>query len=337
MHSRPSCFALRVSRDKSAIRRLAAALLLLVGVEAGAAEGPPEPVWSIHTVLPGDTVESLGTRYAVDGEELAGWNGLAVGAELSVGRRLRVFSTVVGQERFRMRTRIKKETTWGRLADLYSLPKKTLLALNRRKRGHKVKVGLLVTVYVTKDRWNGLWLDGGVQLTNGAGLIVKHPEWAWGRPVTVRTIEGLAAAVDRKYPGSSVVVGDLSKQRGGYLSPHKGHRGGLDADIGLFVVDEPHTLKFRPLKPVQMDAARTWFLVEQLLLSGRVKRILLDWYLQRSLYQEAQAQGVAPEKLEEYFQFPHKRWKKKGVIRHYKGHRNHLHVRFLEPVGEVVL
>jgi hypothetical protein len=312
-------------------------ILLFLAAGSAAQEAPPAAVWSIHTVLPGDTFVTLGQRFGVAAEELAGWNGLEADVDLRVGRRLRVFSTVLGRERFRMRTRIKKETTWGRLADLYELPKGTLLALNRRRRGHQVRVGLLVTVYVTKDRWNGLWLDGGVQLASGPGLIVKHPEWAWGRPVTVRSLEGVGVAVDGQFPGSSMVVGDLSKKRGGYFPPHKGHRGGLDADIGLFVVDQPHTLKFRPLKPQQMDAVRTWFLVEQLLLSGRVKRILLDWHLQRSLYKEAQAQGVAPEKLKEYFQYPAKRWKKKGVVRHYKGHRNHLHVRFVESEGEAIL
>jgi len=292
--------------------------------------------WSVVTVLPGEGVDVLAERFKVTPEQLCAWNGLGP-EEPEVGRRLKVLSVIGEVERFRLRVRVKKDTTWRRLARRYELPLSTLLALNRRKRGGKVSKGRLITTYVKKERWTRLYLDGGISLEARPGLVVKHPEWAWGRPVTVRTIEQVADRVDHRYPGSSMVAGDLSKRRGGRFPPHAGHRGGLDADLGLFVVDEPCTIRFRPLKRSRLDAERTWFMVRTFLETGRVERILLDWHLQGVLYNQARKEGLDDEKLESYFQYPRKKWKKKGTIRHHKGHRNHLHLRFREPEGEVIL
>ncbi len=201
------------------LRMLTLVHLLLV---ANLLQVPTEPElsahWSIHTVLPGDTVGCLAQRYLVTGEELRDWNG-PFGDEPEVGRRLKVLSSVPSVERFRLRFKVKQETTWRALADRYQLPPKTLLELNKRKIGGKLPAGKRVTVYVTRDRWNKAWLDGGVQLTERPGLKVKEPKWSWGRPVAVRTIEAVADAIAEEFPGSSMVVGDLSYRRGGVSPP----------------------------------------------------------------------------------------------------------------------
>ena len=315
---------------------LFARLLVLAFLADGPAELASPPSWSVVTVLPGDVLADIAQRFAVSAQELREWNSLEHDT-LQVGRRLKVYSPVSGEERLRMRFKVKEDTSWRELSRRYGLTVKTLLALNRRKRGGKITQGQRVTVFIPKSRWNKLFLDGGIQLQDGPGLLVKHPEWAWGRPVTVRTIEEVAAGLAGQFNGSKVVVGDLSKKRGGRFPPHKGHKGGLDADIGLFLVDQPFTVKFKNAAPDTIDLERTWFLVRTLLETGRVERLLLDWGLQRLLYRHAQSLETPPELLKEYFQYPAKRWEKKGVIRHYKGHKNHLHVRFLEPVEEAIL
>lgn len=311
-------------------------LLLVANLFQVPTEADSTAHWSIHTVLPGDSVERLASRYFVSAEDLRGWNDLT-GGELKVGRRLKVLSTVGSVERFRLRFKIKKETTWQALAHRYQLPPRTVLALNKRKSGGKLPAGKRVTVYVTRDRWNRAWLDGGLQLVDRPGLIVKEPKWSWGRPVTVRTLESVADSIAATFPGSSMVVGDLSYERGGRFPPHTSHRGGLDADIGFFLPDEPSTFKFKHKKPGDIDALRTWFLVRTMIDSGRVERVLVDWYIQSALYEQARSEGSTEEQLLEWFQYPRKRWQAKGVIRHYKGHKNHLHVRFKEPLDEVIL
>ncbi len=305
-------------------------------------QGPGDPTaesaprWSIHTVLPGDTVGRLAKRYSVDPAKLRAWNELSSG-KLVVGRRLKVFSAVRSVERFRMRFKVKKETTWRSLANRYQMRPKTLLALNKKKSDGKVPVGKRVTVYVTKDRWNRTWLDGGILLEDRPGLMVKEAKWSWGRPVAVRTIEVVADAIADKFPGSAMVVGDLSYQRGGAFPPHDSHRGGLDADIGFFLPDEPFTVRFRHKKPKDIDAQRTWFMVRSLLETKRVEKVLVDWYIQSALYEEAKRDGISQEQLDAWFQYPRKRWIEEGIIRHYKGHKNHLHIRFIEPEDGVLL
>lgn len=296
----------------------------------------PAPRWSIHTVLPGDSVSRLAGRYSVPADKLRAWNELS-DTEPEVGRRLRVLSSVRSVERFRLRFKVKKETSWRALANRYQIHPRTLLALNKRKKGGKIPVGKRVVVYVTKDRWNRTWLDGGILLEERPGLKVKEAKWSWGRPVTVRTIEHVADAIATAFPGSAMVVGDLSYKRGGAFPPHDSHRGGLDADIGFFLPDEPFTFKFKHKKPGDIDARRTWFLVRSLLETKRVKKVLVDWYIQSALYKQAQSEGVSEKQLEEWFQYPRKRWKEGGIIRHYKGHKNHLHIRFIEPEDGVLL
>jgi hypothetical protein len=298
---------------------------------------PAEPDWSIVTVLPGDSMSTLAGRFMVSVQELAEWNQLDEAVLPKVGQRLRVFSHVPSVERFRLRIKLKEDSTWRQMADRYQLPLATMLALNKRTKSGRIRAGKRITVYVTKDRWNKRWLDGGLQLQSRPGLIVKHLEWSWGRPVTVRTIEAVADLINETFPGSSMVVGDLSLKRGGRFPPHTAHQGGLDADLGLFVGDEPATVKFSHIKPRAMDSQRTWFMLHELIKSGRVARILLDWYHQAALYKQAQAAGLSEELLKAWFQYPAKRWKQTGLIRHYKGHKNHIHIRFKEPEGEVVL
>lgn len=311
-------------------------LLLVANLLHGPADPVPPPRWSIHTVLPGDTVDRLANRYSVSRDQLRSWNELSEG-DPDVGRRLRVLSSVRSVERFRLRFKISKETTWRALANRYQIHPRTLLALNGRKSGGKLPVGKRVTVYVTKDRWNRTWLDGGLLLEERPGLKVKEAKWSWGRPVAVRTIEVVADAIADAFPGSAMVVGDLSYQRGGRFPPHESHRGGLDADIGFFLPDEPFTVKFKHKKPGGIDARRTWFLVRSLLETGRVKKVLVDWYIQSALYKQALSEGVSAEQLQEWFQYPRKRWQSGGIIRHHKGHKNHLHVRFIEPEDGVLL
>jgi LysM repeat protein len=311
-------------------------VMMVASLLQGPAVTPPDPKWSIVTVLPGDTLPSLATRFGVDPAALAAWNPQAPDP-LSVGTRLRVLSTVPSVERFRMRYTLPSPTTWQALANRYKLPLKTLLALNRRSSGGRVKAGTRVTVYVTRDRWNGAWLDGGLQLQERPGLKVKEPRWSFGRPVAIRTLEQVADAIAERYPGSAMVVGDLSLKHGGRFKPHTSHRGGLDADFGFFLPDEPFTMKFTHKKPGQIDAERTWFMVRTLLESGRVKRILVDWYIQSALREQARLEGASDEQLNEWFQYPRKRWQKEGVIRHYKGHKNHFHIRFAESESEVIL
>lgn len=317
-------------------------LLILVATLAGQdlpreEVPPPVPVWSIVTVLPGEDLADIAARFEVQPEALQGWNpGLA--EVPSWGTRLRVLSIHREEERFRMNWRARQRVSVRWLMKRFELPEHQLRMLNKWRRGKRtIAEGERVRVYVKKSRWPGGYLDGGLQLADGPGIKVKHPKWAWGRPVTVRTLEALGAALVEAFPESLVVVGDLSEKRGGRFPPHKSHREGYDVDLGLFRIDEPWKLRFTHVKPDELDAPRTWWVIHHLIKTGYVTRVLVDWSLQRPLYEEALRQGIPEETLGEWFQYPRPRYKSEGLIRHYKGHKHHLHIRFAEPENEAIL
>lgn len=302
---------------------------------------PPEPgdtsVWSVVTVLPGESIDAIATRFQVGLDALRDWNP-NLEERPSWGARIRILSAHREEERFRMNWRARTRVSVAWLARHFELSVAQLRMLNKWRRGKTtVAEGERVRVYVKRSRWPGGYLDGGVQLADGPGVKVKHPKWAWGRPVTVRTLEAAGAALAEAFAGTLVVVGDLSKPRGGYFPPHKSHREGLDADIGLFRKGEPWKLRFTNVTPDELDAERTWWLIHHLIKTGRLVRVLVDWSLQRPLYEEALRQGVPEETLAEWFQYPRRRRENEGLIRHYKGHKHHLHIRFVELEGEAIL
>ncbi|MBM4373434.1 MAG: penicillin-insensitive murein endopeptidase [Deltaproteobacteria bacterium] len=295
------------------------------------------PGWSVITVLPGENTPTLASRFGVTPEALAGWNpGLPTAPDW--GSRVRVLSLRREEERFRTLWRVQARMSVAGVAATAGLTEEQVRVLNRwGPRRRTIAAGEHVVLYLPRSRWPGGSLDGGVRLGDGPGLRIKDPQASWGRPVTVRTLEALGRELAAAFPGSLLVVGDLSRERGGGFAPHAGHRTGLEADLGLFRKGEPWRLHFAEVPPEELDAARTWWLVRRLLETGRVERVLVDWHLQALLLEEARRDGVPEPRLEEWFQVPRRGWEEAGVIRHYRGHRNHLHVRFREVPEEVIL
>lgn len=50
-------------------------------------------------------------------------------------------------------------------------------------------------------------------------------------------LQRAAARVREQHRGPRALVGALSAQRGGRIAPHRSHRNGRDADVGLFLLD----------------------------------------------------------------------------------------------------
>jgi len=145
----------------------------------------------------------------------------------------------------------------------------------------------------------------------------------------VELLEEVFAAVEQRYPGGApIVVGDLSRRRGGRFPPHLSHQKGHDVDIGYPVADHVVRDRFHRVDAKTLDVPRTWELVRAMLLSRHVEFIFLGHRLQRPLWKHARSQGIPESVLEELFQFPRGRSRRQGVIRHARGHMNHLHVRF---------
>jgi hypothetical protein len=169
-----------------------------------------------------------------------------------------------------------------------------------------------------------------VQLTPGPGYIVKKPVFAWGTPRTVHLLREAARLYGRKvHDGPPIRIGDISKREGGPFPPHLSHQTGRDVDIG-YVLKGPQSevTRFVPAGASNLDRERSWALVDALVSTEGVAHIFMDYDIQGMLYEHAKAQGVDPERLGRLFQYPHGRYAWNGKIRHWKGHHDHLHVRF---------
>lgn len=175
-------------------------------------------------------------------------------------------------------------------------------------------------------------MDDAIQLQPGPGYVVKRAAHAWGTP---RTVAAIRAAVkgylDRGLAGPSVHVGDISLKSGGPFPPHLSHRDGRDVDVGYVLRgDGADTVRFVTATRGRLDVVRTWALLDAFLSTERVRYIFVDYGLQRILYDYAKQQGVEQGRLDALFQYPGGSAASRGVIRHWRGHTNHFHVRF-EP------
>jgi penicillin-insensitive murein endopeptidase len=65
---------------------------------------------------------------------------------------------------------------------------------------------------------------------------VIHPEQNryFGNYAAIEFLVKSSVLLDRLLPGMKLEVGDLSREKGGRLPPHKSHQNGLDIDIGFF-------------------------------------------------------------------------------------------------------
>jgi penicillin-insensitive murein endopeptidase len=156
----------------------------------------------------------------------------------------------------------------------------------------------------------------------------------FGTPETVAAIVYAVQKVHATYGETPpLIVGDISRERGGRFRPHKSHQAGRDADIGYFLKgEEPDKLEVATAK--NLDRARTWTFIEALLEDDKVEYIFIDRRIQHLLYDYALHEAKVPqERLDSLFSIASGPRAHAGVIRHVRGHVSHLHVRFRSPIA----
>jgi penicillin-insensitive murein endopeptidase len=175
-------------------------------------------------------------------------------------------------------------------------------------------------------------LVNGVQMPKGDGWILLDPGHAWGTRETVDALVHCIGRVDQRFPSSPPLpIGHISGKNGGHLSPHLSHQSGRDADVGYYY--RPGTPRaFVRATEQNLDLPRTWALVKTALKETSVDMILVDSSIQRLLASYALANGEDPAFVDEVFQVRGKN--AQAPIRHVRGHANHLHFRFHNPVAE---
>jgi hypothetical protein len=182
--------------------------------------------------------------------------------------------------------------------------------------------------------WSGR-LQDATRLQIGDGTFLRRPQRAFGTKTTVDYVRRAVRATLAAFPKTHVLaIGDLSAERGGWISEHASHRSGRDIDLGLFYKRKPagYPESFVRATDDNLDRAATWALLANLLDShgkdGGVQMIFLDYDVQGLLYRWAQGSGVGPKILDQIFQYPHGRGTSYGIVHHEPNHDNHLHVRF---------
>ena len=161
-------------------------------------------------------------------------------------------------------------------------------------------------------------------------FTIWHPERAYGTIEMIEALQLAAQQMEWLMPHADpIVVGDLSREGGGPLSGHRSHRGGLDADIGIYFDDgRQYQQGFLVVEPAAFDLDANWFLIRALLDSGLVERILLDAAFVIRLRSYVTRTGeLSHAEAARIFPQDEDAWLMNGVVHHVSGHRHHMHIR----------
>jgi hypothetical protein len=138
-----------------------------------------------------------------------------------------------------------------------------------------------------------------------------------------------------------LVIGDLSRESGGPLGPHRSHQTGHDVDLWLPTLHGDYlrgchhcrTDYCRP-EPGDIDWLATWQLIDALAATGGIHVIFLDRQHHPQLAAAALSAGVDPQRVADRLPaaaHPLPRPSKPPLVQHADGHSHHLHVRFKCP------
>jgi len=176
-------------------------------------------------------------------------------------------------------------------------------------------------------------LINGKHLPSNKGWITRSPYRQHATPELISELKRAINVVRKRHPDSCrLVTGDISFPRGGPMLPHRSHQAGRDIDIGMFAKNNRQMTHFEIMTADNLDLAKTWTLIAALLEGGQIEYIMVDYSIQALLYDYVKNRLRASDSyLEPIFQYPKGRTERTGIIRHYGGHRNHLHVRFFCP------
>ena len=182
------------------------------------------------------------------------------------------------------------------------------------------------------ERPNDGKLWWGYPMPEGLHWILKSRRKQWGSELTVETLVNALNTFAKRYPDAApVVVGDLSRKRGGDAGgAHASHQSGRDVDLGLFSADSSKDQAFVELNTEELDLELTWGLIHSLIESGKVQVIFLGERHQRALSAYLkEAEGLSSEELAKIFEYPARKHSHEALIQAWDHHNDHMHVRFV--------
>jgi LysM repeat protein len=228
---------------------------------------------------------------------------------------------------------IKAGDSLWTISKKYKVSIKELVRLNGEKKTRLLLPGKKLVIVVRDPRTLKElrpFLADWERLGSSPEYVVKRPERDYGRPWALTLIRQAVHQVHERFPGTTpVVLGDLSGVVGGRISHHLSHQTGRDVDIGYFTRGNEHLVDFEVVNLDNLDVEKSWALMEAFIRTGRVQYVFMGRELHQAFLDHCTALGYPAEELARLFQSAPGAMD--GVIRHWRGHLDHIHVRFACP------
>jgi LysM repeat protein len=308
-----------------------------------------------YTVKPNDILGEIAKRYGTTLKEIMALNRRLKNANsLRMGMKLRIRTTGLKEELCPRIYVVEAGDSLLAIMKTFKLTKMDILHynpkiknLNHIRIGRRIRFEKKCPPAVSKSESVGKASFG--RLVNGVKLSCgkrypwhcRTPRRSWGTRETINGVKNAIYKVYSKYPKAhKLVIEHISAKEGGHLRPHVSHQSGRDVDMGLYFANQPAVgpKRFLDATRKRLDYEKTWALLIALIGAKRgqgvVKYIFLDYAAQERIYRWAKRKKEKPELLSRMFQYPRGKRALRGIIRHVKGHKGHLHVRFKCPKGD---
>lgn len=293
-----------------------------------------------YVVLPGDGLGKIAELLGTSVASLRETNPTIRPDRLRPGQVLRVAGAtrIVDHE-------VRRGDSLARIASRYEVRVRDLQRWNPEVRRRGLLAGSTVRVYtdvrLSRSESIGAVNDGRLEHSE---VLPSHPAFDVRDPgrahATHETVSWMLEAFDALHDGDPraprVRVHDLSLPHGGPIADHRSHQSGRDVDVAYYrrACRRSSVCYFHATRPQDLDVARQWRLFRVWLEAGVVDAIFVDYPLEEVLYEEARRQGATRDELERWFQYPRGPGHPAGVIRHFRNHADHFHVRFRCPDGD---
>jgi murein endopeptidase len=317
-----------------------------------------EPRWVRHRVRPHERITAIAARHGVKVDDLMRWNKidpnrLTDGLDAGEIRRrhVRVFTPRVVPELRKVSYRVGEAEDWDDIAAALRIPEHDLRVQNYSTRSPSK--GDVMTAWI--DPLEGpsftpppapidqppLELHGtgkSIGLPHRGKLVdavqlPEHPLWVRGNPdhlwasANAITVTHQAFEILRGELGfdRGVLIGSISRRKGGRMAPHRSHQSGRDIDIRLPL--RPGLGKTKAPTADEIDWYATWALIEAYARTEAAEVVFLNEAHHGRLYAAARAMGVARERVHDLLRWPKWRGDADPLVQHAEGHNAHLHVR----------
>ncbi|MBX7081724.1 MAG: penicillin-insensitive murein endopeptidase [Nannocystaceae bacterium] len=308
------------------------------------------PRWIVHRVRPSETPSRIAARYGVAVDKLMRWNRLDPNAGLGRRHHLRVLTDRAPPPLRKIQTTVRAGETWDDLAARLRTDEHGLRTLNWRMRtpvtGADVVAWIdpieapsfappaqapsIAPLELSRDgRSIGTPQRGKLE---DAVPLPEHPLWVRGNPDHLYGSAHAITTLHRAFTilraeqgyGAGLLIGAISRERGGRFAPHRSHQSGRDIDIRLPL--RPGTRVTLEPTPDEIDWYATWALIESFEQTGELEVVFLNEAHHERLYRAARAMGVSRERALEFVRWP--TWAPvTPLVQHAEGHNAHLHVR----------